>query len=227
MKCDFHSHTFYSYDSVTSPKKIVEVAIKKGINCLAITDHGQIKGAIEAMEYAKGKPILIIPGIEIKTKDGDILGLNVKEIIPNKLSARETIKKIKELGGMVIIPHPFGWPFSFKGNLEELKGEIDGIEIFNASIFNPKGNKKALGFVKKYNLPFTAGSDAHSPGFLGKAYLEIPGENLSIEQILKEVKNKNCKVVKEKINYFEIIIDHFKRNIVKFFYHVNGKKGKI
>jgi len=223
MKCDLHVHTSYSFDSSALPKEMVKTAVKKGIDCLAITDHDEIKGATEASEYAKGKPILIIPGIEVKTKEGDILGLNVKEKIPSGLSAKETIRKIKEAGGMAIIPHPFGWccsfrdgleDLSFKGKLGELIEEIDGVEILNASIFGP-GNKKALDFAKKYNFPFTAGSDAHSPDFVGRAYLEIAGKNLSIEEILKEIKNKNCKIGSVKINFFEKLIDHIKRNIAK------------
>ena len=214
MKCDLHVHTSYSYDSNSSPKEMVDAAIEKGIDCLAITDHGEIKGALEAVEYAKGKSILIIPGIEIKSKEGDILGLNIKKVIPNGLSAKETIKKIKEAGGMAIIPHPFGWFCSFKGNLEDLIREIDGVEVLNASIFGP-GNKIAFSFTKKYNLPFIAGSDAHFPSFVGKAFLEIPGESLSIEEILEKIKNREGKIGGSEANFFEKIIDHSRRGIAK------------
>ena len=214
MKIDLHVHTSYSYDSRSLPKEMVEAAIEKGMDCLAITDHGEIKGASEAIEYAKGKPILIIPGIEIKSKEGDILGLNIKKVIPNGLSVRETIKKIKTAGGMAIIPHPFGRFCSFKGDFKKLVNEIDGIEVLNASIFGP-GNKKALSFAQKLNLPFTAGSDAHFPNFVGRAFLEIPRNNLSIEEILKQIKNKNVKIGGSEANFFEKIIDHLKRNLAK------------
>ena len=214
MKCDLHVHTSYSYDSWIPPKEMVEAALKKGINCLAITDHNEIRGALEAIEYAKGKPILIIPGIEVKSKEGDILALNVKEKIPNKLSAKETIKKIREMGGLAIIPHPFGWLCSFKGDIEEIAEEIDGIEVFNASIFG-LGNKKALDFAQKFNLPFTAGSDAHFPGFVGKAFLEIPGENLSIKEVLEKIKNREGKLASSEANFFEKIINHSKSSIAK------------
>jgi len=218
MKADLHIHTYYSYDSTARPKEMVEAALEKGIDCLAVCDHGQIKGAMEAIEYAKNKPVLIIPGIEIKSKEGDILGLNVREIIPNKLSARETVERIKKSGGLAVIPHPFGWPCSFRGKLESLFSETTeslAIEVFNASIFS-SANKKAAEVAKKYDLAFTCGSDAHFPGFIGKAYLEIPGENLSIEQALEAIKNKKCSVHGSEAVFFEKVTDHVKRNLVKF-----------
>ena len=214
MKIDLHVHTSYSYDSNSLPKEIVDVAIERGIDCLAITDHGEIKGALEAVEYAKGKSILIIPGIEIKSKEGDILGLNIKKVIPNGLSDIETIKKTKEAGGIVIIPHPFGWFCGFRGDFKKIVDEIDGIEVLNASIFG-SGNKKALAFAQKFNLPFTAGSDAHFPSFVGKAFLEISGENLSIEEILEKIKNREGKIGGSEANFFEKIIDHSRRNFAK------------
>ena len=224
MKADLHTHTCYSYDSNASPREMVDAAIKKGISCLAITDHGKIQGAIEAMEYARGKPILIIPGIEVKSKEGDILALNVKEKIPNKLSAKETIKKIKEAGGLAIIPHPFGWFCSFREDLEGLIKEIDGIEIFNASLFG--GNEKALAFARQHNLPWTCGSDAHFPNFDGKCYLEIPGENLTLEEVLTILKNKGAKINGKEANFFEKVIDHAKRNLAKI-QNASRTKSKI
>ena len=217
MKCDLHIHTSYSYDSNSPPKEVVRAAIAKGIDCLAVCDHGEIKGAAEVQQFASNLPILIIPGIEIKSKKGDILGLNIKKVIPNGLSAKETIQKIKEAGGMAIIPHPFGWFCRFKGNLKEISKEIDGIEVLNASAFGP-GNKKALAFAEKFNLPFTAGSDAHNLNLVGRAYLEVPGENLSTEEIFKQIKNKNVKIGGSEANFSEKIIDHLKRGLAKIGY---------
>ena len=214
MRCDLHCHTSYSYDSTTPPKKMVEAAISKKIDCLAITDHSEIKGALEAVEYAEGKSILIIPGIEIKSKNGDILGLNIKEIIPKGLLAGETIKRIKEAGGMAIIPHPFAWFYGFKGNLKKLVNDIDGIEVLNASIFG-MGNKTALEFAQKYKLPFITGSDAHEANFVGKVWLEIPSNNLSIEEVLESIRSKNGSVGGKAGNFFEKIIAHAGRSAAK------------
>jgi hypothetical protein len=216
MRCDFHIHTSYSYDGLSLPKEIVKAAILRQIDCICITDHNEIKGAVEALHFAFDKPILIIPGIEIKSKEGDILGINIKEKIENNLSARETIKKIQELGGMVIIPHPFGFLCSFKGNLEELVNEFDdaGVEALNASLFGA-GNALAQNFTQKLNLAFTAGSDAHIADFVGKVYLEIPRDNLSAKEVVEEIKNRQGSLGGKGATFFEKIIGHAKRSIAK------------
>jgi len=215
MKCDFHVHTRYSYDSNSLPKEVVETALQEGIDCLVITDHEEVEGAKKVIEYAFGKSILIISGIEVKSRKGDILGLNVKETIPAGLSAKETIKRIQEQGGMAIIAHPFSFLYSFKGDLEDFLGEIDGIEAFNAAIFASE-NKKALEFAKKHDLAFTAGSDAHFINDIGNAYLEIPGDNLSVEEVLKAVRDKKGKICGREISFFEKVADHAKRGLSKF-----------
>lgn len=213
MKCDLHIHTHYSYDSNALPKHIVDSALEKGIDCLAITDHDEVEGANEVIEYAKGKPILIIPGIEVKSRDGDILGLNIRKPIPKNLSAEQTIEKIKEQGGLAIIAHPFGDWNPFKRDFTDLVDKIDGIEIMNASIFI--GNKKARQLVKKHDLAFTAGSDAHHPKFIGRVYLEIPGKNLSIEQVLEAIRNKNCKVGGKELSLFEKTTERIARGFIR------------
>jgi hypothetical protein len=222
MKIDFHIHTYYSYDGSSSPEEIVEAAIKKDINGICITDHGQIKGAIEAMKYGFDKNILVIPGIEIKTKSGDILGINIKKRIPDGLSAEESIKEIRKQGGIAVIAHPFGWwPWKFKGNEKEILG-ADGVEIFNAFRFN-FSNKKAFRFVEKNQIPFTAGSDAHRAEFVGRGYLEIPKDNLSEKEVIEEIMNKNVVFKGKLLNPIEKIRNNLRR-IVKF-YIKNGFKS--
>ena len=214
MKCDLHVHSYASYDSISSPKNIIKEALKKGLDCIAITDHGEVKAFDEIKKYASSKGILVIKGIELKSDKGDIIGLNIKDKISEGLSAQETIKRIKYQGGFVVIPHPFFKYYQFKEDLHHFLDDIDAIEILNASI-SKSANQKAFHFVVKNNLPFTAGSDAHSPSFIGEAYLEIPGDILSIEEVLVAIKNKKGKVVGKEINFFNMIKDRIIRNFAK------------
>jgi hypothetical protein len=230
MKADLHLHTNFSFDGFSSPKEIVKSAIAKKIDCICITDHEEIRGIEEAVNFAANKPILIIPGIEIKSREGDILGLNIRKKNLNGLSAKETIENIIKEGGFPVIAHPFDPIFGFRG-IEKIKDFLKekgvAIEVWNASIFLDSSNRKAMQFAKELNLPFTAGSDSHSSRFVGKAYVEIPGENLSVEKVIEEIKKKNIKVGFEKIGFFEKLVDHIKRNLAKIKNYVIGKPKKI
>jgi predicted metal-dependent phosphoesterase TrpH len=225
MKVDFHIHTKFSWDGFSSPKEVVNAALEKNIDCICITDHGEIKGAIEAMKYAFDKNILVIPGIEILTKSGDVLGINVKKVIPDGLSAKTTIGEIKKQGGFAIIPHPF-WPSAATKYKREMFLLADGIEIFNADLFKFI-NKKAIKFSKKYGLPFTAGSDAHKAKFVGRGYLEIPRNNLSEKEVLKEVQNKNGEIKGEPLNFWERIENSLRMDpakLINYYYELYSKK---
>ena len=230
MKADLHLHTNFSFDGLSSPKEIVESAIAKKIDCICIADHDEIKGAEEAISFATNKAIRIIPGIEIKSREGDILGLNIKTIIPSGLPAKETIDNIIKEGGFPVIAHPFDPIFRFR-NIEKHKNFFKekgvAIEVWNASLFFESSNKKAMKFAEELNLPITVGSDSHSSRFLGKAYLEIPGENLSVEEIINEIKKKNVEINYEKIDFFEKLDDHIKRNLAKIKNYAIRKQKKI
>jgi hypothetical protein len=217
MKLDLHLHTSFSFDGLSSPKEIVEAAVSKGLDAICITDHNETKGAEEAISFSQGK-ILILLGIEIKSKEGDILGINIKEKIEDGLPAKKTIERIISLGGLPIIAHPFDFFLSFKG-IEKFANFFQerevGIEIFNASIFFNSLNDLAKKFAQDFNLPFIVASDAHSAEFVGKAYLEIPGENLSSEEVLTEIKKRNCKIHLEKVSFLEKLIELLRRNLAK------------
>jgi predicted metal-dependent phosphoesterase TrpH len=221
MKADLHIHTSYSPDGLSSPKEVVKTAILRGINCICITDHGEIKGAIEALRIGYDQDILIIPGIEIKSKSGDVLGINVKKIISDGLSLEETIKEIRKQGGMAVIPHPFAWPSwpaarAFKGGEKDFL-LADAIEVFNAALFS-FSNTKALRISQKYNLPFTAGSDAHLAEFVGRAFLEIAKNSppSTPEEVLEEIRNKRVRVAGKALTPLELIREYSKIRFKKY-----------
>jgi predicted metal-dependent phosphoesterase TrpH len=216
MKCDFHIHSCYSYDSASRPKDIVDTAIKNGIQCVAIADHGNIKGSLEAREYARDLPILVIISEEVKSKRGDILALNIKEPIPNKLSAEETITRIHSQGGTAVIAHPFGSMCGFDGNMKDIMERAEAVEVLNASVF--WGNRKALDLMKKNGYAFTVGSDAHFTNFIGKVWLELPVEyknTLTPEFVMEAVKSKIGMIGGKTGSFLEKAIDHPMRNLCK------------
>jgi predicted metal-dependent phosphoesterase TrpH len=205
MKADLHIHTNFSCDGVSSPKEVVEAAIEKGIHCICITDHNEIKGAIEAMKFGFDKDILVIPGIEILTTFGDVLGINVKKIIPDGMSIEETIREIKKQKGIAVIPHLFD-PIllNFRGSsFLKINPKPDAIEVFNASSFLNFPNKKSFDFAKKNNFPFTAGSDAHRKDFVGRGYIEIDSKIRSEKDLIEAIMEKRIKLGGNVLSFFE------------------------
>lgn len=153
--------------------KIINRCLETGINCVAIADHGTIEGALKMQSLA---PFPVIIAEEILTPHGEIMGMFLKEKIPSGLSIEETISQIKAQDGLVCLPHPFDMlRQSALGNSlgEELITQIDIIEVFNARILLPHYSRKALTFARKYGIPGSAGSDAHTPHEIGNAYIEM------------------------------------------------------
>ncbi len=214
MKADLHIHTSFS-DGAHSPKKIVETALEKGIDCICITDHQETKGAIEALRFGFDQNILIIPGIEITTKAGDVLGINIRKVIPNNLSLRETAREIRKQGGMAVIAHPFDWPLmKFKGKKEDFL-QIEAMEVFNARV--PKIlNKRAFNFSQKHNLALTAGSDAHRARFVGRAYVETQKKILSAKDLIREIMERRVKIKGKNLKPREMILNASIRGIPFF-----------
>jgi len=216
MKIDLHCHSYYSYDGISSPEKLIKSALKKGLDGIAITDHDTITGWKEALLAAKKLNAFLILGEEVKTKEGDILGLFLKEEIKTK-TPLEAIKEIKNQGGIAMVPHPFHFLKKFKGNLETYKNLIDGIEVFNSrALFG--NDKKALEFVKRNNLAQLAGSDAHYHKCVGDAFTIVEGaENL--EDFKKGILERKTKIEGKRSSIFYLIFPAIGR-MLKFFRNI-------
>ena len=174
LKADLHVHTKYSLDCNTPPEKLVERCLEKGINCLAIADHGTTEGALKLREMA---PFTVIVAEEILTTYGEIMGLFLEKTVPSGLSVTETIDNIKAQGGLVCIPHPFDiFRHSALRNhiIEEIAEQIDIIEVFNSRSLPPQQSAKARAFARRHGITQSAGSDAHTLREIGNAYIEIP-----------------------------------------------------
>ena len=178
---DLHVHTSYSGDCRCTVKDVIMAAKAKGLRGIGITDHNSIQGIKEALKLS-GKDFLIIPGIEVSSKDGHILGLGINKPVPTGLPAAETVKLIREQGGIAIAAHPFGLslkPFA------ALKAEYDAIEVFNSRRYI--ANHIARRFAERRHLPMTAGSDAHNPDEVGLAGIRVRGEP-NVNSVLEKIK---------------------------------------
>jgi len=170
IRADLHGHTFYSPDAVTAPQDYVAACLRRGINCVAITDHNTIRGALAVQKLA---PFTVIIGEEVRTREGEVIGLFLVEEVPGGLSPEETVRRIKEQGGLVVIPHPFDRRALRPQALQRILPQVDVIEAFNARVLRSSENEQALAFARERGLATCAGSDAHSPGEVGNAYVEM------------------------------------------------------
>jgi hypothetical protein len=173
LKVDFHSHTHYSPDSLTTIEEFIHAARISGLDRLVVTDHNCLAGAREAYAAA---PDLVIIGEEVQTTQGEFLAVYVTEELPKGLDWQEALKRLKDQNAFISLSHPFdpqrsGWPLE---TLIELAPQVDAIEVFNARVLKHEHNNKAMEFARKFGLAGTAGTDGHHPSEIGKAYSIVP-----------------------------------------------------
>jgi len=200
IKVDFHIHTVYSKDSFNSINVIKKICKKKGIFPV-ITDHNTIKGALKLKNC--------IVGEEIKTKDGEIIGLFLNEEIKKGLSIEETVEKIKEQDGLVYVPHPFD---KLRSCVKRLNFKKDIFEVFNSRSLFQVFNRKAFEYAKRHNILMAVGSDAHLPIEIGKSYVIM--EEFNLEEKKELLRNlKNAKFHTEKSLPFVHIVSTIAKRI--------------
>ena len=171
LRGDFHMHTHFSHDCLTTPEALVERCLRVGLNCIAVTDHNSLEGGRAAQRIA---PFTVIVGAEVKSTAGEITGLFLQEDVPAGLEPVETARRIKEQGALVSVPHPFtgmGRSALDRDTATDLLPYIDIVEGFNA---RTSDNADARRFAAEHGLPVTAVSDAHTARELGRTFTEFP-----------------------------------------------------
>jgi glycosyltransferase involved in cell wall biosynthesis len=171
---DLHMHTDHSYDCATPVEVLLAEARDRGLGAIAVTDHNEISGALEAQ--AKAHQIKVIVAEEVKTAEqGEVIGLFINEKIPRGMTLQETIAEIKRQGGLVYVPHPFDRMHSVPDyeHLLAVIDDVDAIEVFNPRIAISEFNEEAVRFAAKYRIPGGAGSDAHVPQGLGSVRIRM------------------------------------------------------
>ncbi|HEX4679077.1 MAG TPA: glycosyltransferase [Gaiellaceae bacterium] len=161
---DLHMHTSWSHDCSIDASELVDHAEAEGLGAIAVTDHNVFGGALETVDYARDRDLIVIPGEEVKTDNqGEVIGLFLEREIPRGLSFGDTIAAIREQGGLVYVPHPFDRLHAIPDprTLHRHLADIDVLEVYNARLLFEAYNDEALRFARKYNLTMGAGSDAH------------------------------------------------------------------
>ncbi len=171
---DLHMHTDHSPDCATPVDTLLDTAKRVGLGAIAITDHNEVSGALEARERADG--IKVIVAEEVKTADqGEVIGLFIEEKIPRGMTLAETIAEIRRQGGLVYVPHPFDRMHAVPDyeHLLAVVEDIDAIEVFNPRVAFSAFNEEAARFAAKYRIVAGAGSDSHVAQGLGTVKIRM------------------------------------------------------
>ena len=205
MKFDLHIHTccsghwLWGVDGLSTPREVVETAISRGLDGIAVSDHNTTKGGLIAAKIAKrmNKNFLVIPSIEVKSKSGDVLAIGVLEELTVKsrsLTAEEAVEKMREKGAVVITPHPYGR--EGLGSLVE-KLKFDALEGFNARIL-PRYNRRAKELAARLRLPMVASSDAHIADEIANGITALDLDELSIEAVKDAIVRGKTRIHQER-----------------------------
>jgi predicted metal-dependent phosphoesterase TrpH len=177
IEVDLHMHTDHSGDCATPVEVLLQTARDRGLGAIAITDHNEVSGALEAAAVAESMPDLkVIVAEEVMTAgQGEVIGLFLKAKIPKGLSMAETIAAIREQGGLVYVPHPFDRLHSVPDyeHLLDIVEEVDLLEVFNPRVALTAFNEEAVRFAGKYRIIPAAGSDSHVAQGLGSVRQRI------------------------------------------------------
>jgi predicted metal-dependent phosphoesterase TrpH/glycosyltransferase involved in cell wall biosynthesis len=173
---DLHMHTDHSSDCATPVEVLLATAREQGLGAIAVTDHNEVSGALDAREKAAAAGVKVIVAEEVNTANqGEVIGLFIEEKIPRGLTLAETVAEIKRQGGLVYVPHPFDRMHSVPDyeHLLTIIDEVDAIEVFNPRVAIGAFNEEAARFAAKYRIVAGAGSDSHVAQGLGSVRLRM------------------------------------------------------
>ena len=181
MRLDLHNHTWYSHDGNLSPRALLETAAGRGVDCLGVTDHESLRGGAECAALSDADTTLprVIPGQEITTAVGEVIGFCLAEEVPPGLSVDETVRRIHAQGGVAYLPHPYD-RYRRSTILPEWREHAaalcDVIEVGNGRTMRPAFDRQALALAGRTGRRLGAGSDAHYAAEVGRVFLDIPAE---------------------------------------------------
>jgi predicted metal-dependent phosphoesterase TrpH len=203
-KADLHVHTA-SGDGMASPRQILDyVEAETDLDVIAITDHDDLRGALEAREVcARGRyRFQVITGMEVTAVEGHIIALWVEEPLPSLRPVEEVLEAVHRQGGLAVAAHPLSWLTRSLGQktLDRLAASgrngvyLDAMETANQAPGSRLGLRKAAALNReRYHLAEVGGSDAHFLKAVGSAYTVFPGH--STDDLRRSILERSCRGV--------------------------------
>jgi len=197
LSVELHAHSELSHDGRDPVELLVEQAAAVGLDALAVTDHDEIAASREAAALASDHGLVGIVGMEVSSAAGHVLAFGISEAVPPGLEFGETLDRIREQGGLAIVPHPFQKSRHGVGTAvsRDRLATADAIEVYNSRLLTGRGNRKAERFAVRRGIPMTAGSDAHVSEMVGQAVTEVDAGERTADGILAAIRRGDTNVI--------------------------------
>ena len=176
LKLDLHIHSEHSPDGRMPLNEIVARCKAKGLNGCAVCDHDRV-----LTEHVSTPDFLLIPGVEVSTQYGHLLGLFVSQPIETR-DFEEAVQRIHAQGGIAVLAHPFEH-HTDPARIEPIVHLLDGVEVWNSRADRKIScaNIYAECFAEEHQLRCFAGSDAHLPQEVGNGYVTVEAEAFTLD----------------------------------------------
>ena len=187
---ELHCHSSLSYDGRDPVELLLGQAEAVGLDAIAVTDHDEIDASLDAADRADDYGLVGIPGMEVSSAAGHVLALGVEEAVPSGLPFAETLDRIRDRGGIAVVPHPFQESRSgVLANISRMElTAADAIEVYNSRLLTGRANRQAETFARQYEMAMTAGSDAHISEMVGQAVTRIDAAERTADAMLAAIR---------------------------------------